>query len=393
MGKPVTGRSAAVVLLGLAALWLTLGVTVAGVVPKSMAGRTLGVFLFDARAGAASAVTVTATGNLNEFAAAGSLARRALLRDPTSVDAVAALGLMRLAKSDRVRANRLFSYAYRLSRRDFGTLIWRIQERIQANDVDGALQLYDIAMRTSAKAPPILLPTLARAVRNPYVAQRVDVMLARNPFWMTAFFEPLVQVGEPKALFALTRGRLSLKREADQFLTRAAVSRFLREGRLDRAWSFYDSVAGAAGRIAMIRNGNFESPPIVPPMDWSLAQDPALSGLLQVRPNGGSAALFLYSEDERSGEVARQLLKLPAGKLLFTAKTGDVSTRGKAPAVRLECAEGSPIFNASLTPNAVSVPFAVPAGCPFQWLVLEAGQRRLDEPVPWIDDIRIDKVG
>jgi hypothetical protein len=60
LGKPVTGRSAAVVLLGLAALWLTLGVTVAGVVPKSMAGRTLGVFLFDARAGAASAVTVTA---------------------------------------------------------------------------------------------------------------------------------------------------------------------------------------------------------------------------------------------------------------------------------------------------------------------------------------------
>ena len=104
-----------------------------------------------------------------------------------------------------------------------------------------------------------------------------------------------------------------------------------------------------------------------------------------------NVALFLFSEGQRAGDVARQLLRLRPGRYLFRARSGSLPQSARAqPSVRLECAGGSGFCSPGPSGSwASGLAFTVPAGCATQWLVIAGGAIEADQPMPWIDDIAI----
>ena len=91
------------------------------------------------------------------------LAWLALRQDPTAVRAAITLGLSAQLGGEINGARRLFAYAQALSRRELQTQLWAIEDAVSRDDITGALRQYDIALRTSRKAPDLLFPVLASA--------------------------------------------------------------------------------------------------------------------------------------------------------------------------------------------------------------------------------------
>lgn len=389
-------RSAAIALGAAAILWLTLANTVGGIVHATQAGRVLGWSPFDARLKAGAALSsFSRVRDRRGLIPVADLSEQALRRDPTNVDAIRTLALVRYLQNRPREAASLFRYSDRLSRRDLGTRLWLIEDRVRADDVAGALGHFDLALRTSPRAAEILMPVLVSAVQEPHIARRVRVLLNANPPWRQTFFEPLVHSSRSRAMAVyLLSGHLDAGNAADRFLAKAAFSRFVRENDPAQAWALYDSIRGvsAAARALAVRDGGFDQAGDLPPFDWMLTADSDLAGLRQGRPDAANnVALFLFSEGQRAGDAARQLLRLRPGRYVFRARSGSLPPGAQAqPSVRLECAGGAALFTRTFRELGSGLAFAVPAGgCAAQWLVIAGGAIEGDQPMPWIDDIAI----
>jgi hypothetical protein len=132
----------------------------------------------------------------------GILLRDAAKMDPQSV--------MRLAKASlknqaiNARALRLAAYAAdkerksvdaavfmrlsdRVSRREFGTQIWLIENAIKEDDIPKVLNHYDSALRTQKEAPALLFPVLTQAIAEQRVADALRPILKQRPPWYYGF--------------------------------------------------------------------------------------------------------------------------------------------------------------------------------------------------------------
>ena len=98
---------------------------------------------------------------------ARALVRRALARDLTQVQAIEQRALDEALSGNSGRARRLFALSDRLSRRSLPTRLWLIQDAVDRGNVAGALRNFDIALRTTTDAQPILFPVLAKAAADP----------------------------------------------------------------------------------------------------------------------------------------------------------------------------------------------------------------------------------
>src|SRR5690606_1446045 len=105
----------------------------------------------------------------DEDSPAVTLAREALRQDPTSVDALAVLGLQAELKNDAAQARKVFGYSRELSRRELRAQIWAIEESVRRGDIAEALHHYDMALRTSVRAQELLFPILAAALEEPSI--------------------------------------------------------------------------------------------------------------------------------------------------------------------------------------------------------------------------------
>ena len=379
-------------------LWISLTNTVGGTAHRNNAGRLLYVFPFDSRlkSGAARAMIEQTRTRAAALGAEG-LAEAALLRDPTNVDAIWVLAYVRGVQNRVNEARALIRYSDQLSRRDLPTRLWLIEERVQANDVNGALRNFDIALRTSSQAPTVLMPVLVSAAQDDNIARSLLVLLRTNPAWRQAFFERLVQGSRShsRAVY-LMQGQLNASNVGDRFIARAAFTRFLRENDPAQAYALYDVIAGVspALRAAPVRDGGFDRNGDLPPFDWMLTADENLAGMRQARPDvANNAALYVYSQGGRTGEIARQLLRLTPGRYQFSARTGNLPRGAEGqPSVRLECVSGAQLFGGIFRDMGGGQAFTVPGNCPFQWLVIGGGGVEGDQPLPWIDDIAIARI-
>lgn len=390
-------RAGAIVLGAIVLLWITMANTVAGgALHRNHASRLVGFSPFDARLQSASArATFEAGRNKAGMLQAAAPAEQALLRDPTNVEALWVLGYVRGFQNRPEQSRALFQYADQLSRRDFPTRLWLIEERVQANDVNGALRNFDIALRTSQQAPTVLLPVLVSAAQDNNIAPRLLALLRTNPAWRQAFFEQLAQSSRShsRAVY-LMQGQLNASNIGDRFIARAAITRFLRENDPAQAYALYDVIAGVtpAQRQAPVRDSGFDRDGELPPFDWMLTAEENLAGLRQSRPDqNNNAALIVYSQGGRTGDVARQLLRLGPGSYRFGARVGNVPRGDEGqPSARLECVTGGArLFSSQFRQIGQGQTFSVPANCPFQWLIIAGGGVEGDQALPWIDDIAI----
>ncbi|MGW8192428.1 hypothetical protein [Sphingomonas hankookensis] len=329
---------------------------------------------------------------------ADELARLALRQDPTTVPAVATLGINAQVRGDTTAARRIFAYSERLSRRDLRTRLWAIEDAVDRGDIPGALRNYDIALRTSRIAAGLLFPVLASAISDPDIRQALVSRLVQRPIWSDQFLASIAATGpEVRAtaiLFeALQRRGITLPSGAAS----ALVSRLLAENHVGDAWRFYATLTpGADRRVA--RDPNFTANLTSPtPFDWVPVIDSGVSATLQRGERGG---IFDFSVPPNlGGPILRQTQLLPPGNYEIKGSSIGIEQADDAlPYWTLTCPNGRELGRV-IVPNSAQANgrfagrFTVPAGCMVQQLVLVArSSEQLSGLTGQISEIRLQPV-
>ena len=149
-----------------------------------------------------------------------------------------------------------------------------------------------------------------------------------------------------------------------------------------RAWQ---RVAGV-GPFAGIYNPGFKLWPAPPPFNWTPVGGTA--AMVEPVPGGGLKLVYYGREDSL---LIQQLMVLAPGRYRLAMRIGDIPPRahGNDDGVRLgwqlTCADGGPTLAslplAGRAPGLIALNFAVPSGCPAQWIALHGTAGSFGEPV------------
>jgi hypothetical protein len=376
-------------------------VTAGGVFRRLNPDLALRFMPFDARANAAAANQLVMKNGTRMLDPARDQAVRALARDPTAVDAVATLGMIASFQGRNDLADRRFGYAERVSRRDVPSQLWFIERRVQANDIEGALHHYNIALSTSLATRQQLTPILIAAASNAGIAGPLRNLLRAKPIWRDNFFERFVAEGmDARALVAMTSGLLDARTQPDRNYLNVLMIRLLQMHAYAEAWEAWRvATRERAASATALRDGQFRVDDGLPPFHWIYSVEPGL--IPERRPRADAAAGFaLYlPASARDGEVARQLLHLGPGRHEIAADVGDTgSDPDLRPRLSLRCATEAgemlldlPLPQAPTGGGAMRALVSVPGNCPFQWVAIRVrgDMDNSGSGEPWISSIRI----
>lgn len=307
---------------------------------------------------------------------AEQFAKKALSGEPLAVPAVASLAIANQFRGNTEAARRLFAYSDRLSRRDLRTRLWAIEDAVSREDIPGALRNYDMALRTSRRAPEILFPILSAAVSDPEIARGLLSLLETNPPWGESFVAQLAGSDvEPLAIaqfydMASAQG-LAVRPSAEA----ALVNKLVASGAYERAWAYYRNTRRDVD-ARRSRNPDFaetiESPSL---FDWNaVAAVPGVNASLQ---SGQAGGVLDFSAPATVGAlVAQQYQLLPPGRYRLEGRSVGVDQSPNAsPYWSLECIDGREMGRIDL-PNSSEAngrfagEFRVDTGCPAQILKL-----------------------
>lgn len=350
-------------------------VGIANIADASAPARALRYYPFHGEALANQSFNKLEAQTPEAIAQAEQLARRALDRDPTAVAAVRTLGYIEDVRGDHERAFRLLRQALALNRRDLLTHLWLIEHYVGQGDTAHALEHYDMALRTSAAAHPLLMPILIQASSEPGIRKPLARILATRPVWGPAFIREFIAKADPVDAAVDMERRLaevgapfSAQQDEDLAVRLVAEERFDLAARLlkrDR-----DPATVIDGRFEFQRPQSLFS--------WTLRSSYSLgsSGDASIMDKNDHVLAIFGSPDE-GGEVARQLLILRHGRYrLSSAANGLTAVPQDQARWLLTCAgrNGRDIAALNLRGGSGSLTsaleFDVPDGCPAQWLTL-----------------------
>ncbi len=232
---------------------------------------------YDARAAVAAAQARVARRESVASPEVRRLVAQTLARDVTLTSAIEMRALQAEAEQDPVREERLFALSSQISRRSLPTRLWLIQRSVDKGDVAGALDDFDIALRTSTAAPEVLFPVLARAADDPALAAPIARVLDRPEDWRLVFLH-----------YAITEAHAGPGVAA--VLMRMHDRRAIIEGRVDEALIGELVSEQAFGLARQVRLA------FGPPADSGLVADPRFADPRQPYPfgwnlvDGGTAA-------------------------------------------------------------------------------------------------------
>ncbi len=330
---------------------------------------------------------------------ADGLARQALQQDPTAVPAVATLGIDAQIRGATSTARRIFTYSEMLSRRDFRTRIWAIEDAVGRGDIPGALRNYDIALRTSRIAPDLLFPVLISAITDDKVRAALVRTLATRPAWGDQFIAYVSGNGPDASATARLFEALQQRGIAQsEGATAALVSRLLSGGKVEDAWRYYSSVHPGVDR-RLSRDSEFVANLTNPSsFDWNLVGD---SGILATIQRGERGGIFDFSvPPSLGGPLLEQTQWLPPGVYILEGHSIGVNQPDTTlPYWVLHCGEGRElgrvVVPASEQDNGRFVGrFRVPADCPIQHLTLMArATEQMTGTTGQINRVRLRPVG
>ncbi len=303
-----------------------------------------------------------------------NLAHLALKQDPTAVRAVVTLGLGAQLLGNTAGARRLFAYANSLSRREFQTQLWLIEDSVARNDIPGVLRQYDIALRTSRTAPDLLFPVLAAAVDDSAIRTAMVRTLASEPVWGPSFTLYASAHSDPRAAVSLFRTMSRAGVEVTEEPRARLINRLISGGSFVDAWNYYSAFRPGTDR-RMSRDPRFEADLAIPtPFDWTTIASPGISSLIQSGEQGG---VFDFSAPSTvGGPVLQQMQMLPPGNYRLEGRSiGIDQPEGSRPYWLLSCRDGRELGRVAMSNSvqakgAFSGRFSVPTRCPVQTLVL-----------------------
>jgi tetratricopeptide (TPR) repeat protein len=396
-------RACGTIALAAVALLLVFKVSMAGVLVNANPPFVLAWAPFDAQARANwAAVLLTAGRPTSEVRAA---AEAAIRRDPTRVVAYRTLALAADRDGDSARALFYADLANRVSRRDQPTQVWLVGHFLRQGDFARGVRHLDIALTTSDRSRHLLFPLMASSMIDRRMQSLLRETLARRPEWWLPFLAYAADnASDLPAAAALAAGLLDPAVREQRAVIATLLQRLAESGEFDAAGALFARSVGTPA-FGMVRDGGFQADPALPPFDWQLMHDDDLTAVRQSRPDSaGGSALSLIASGGRSGTVARQLLRLPAGTYRLGAEVGaipaDLSDR---PTLRVACAEApteaAPLV--ALRPERsgtegqrIGGAFTVPTRCAWQWLSVSlSGDGPQSDISPWIDNIAIMRAG
>lgn len=300
-----------------------------------------------------------------------ALVDSALARDLALPAAVELRALRAEAEGDKARAATLFALSDRISRRSLGTRVWRIQRAVDAGDVAGALGDFDIALRTSAAAPPLMFPVLTNAASDPALVAPIAGLLDRPSDWRAMFLHyAVVERHAPPGVADLVLGirdRAWVKREG---VDRSLVEELAAQGAFAQARRIHDAFQPA--RKGWVADPDFSRPDQAYPFGWRLIETGEIGAARGVV--AGRSVLTYQAPSGAGGVVATQVLTLPKGAYRLAVRTA-AADAAAAPYWTLSCAgAGGPRLLQLDQPREAgasgTADFAVPDGCSGQLLAL-----------------------
>lgn len=376
-GTPLRGgrgavRLAAIAAGALALAWFAVSVSIAAASRTGAPELALRFASHDAVAAGNQAYGLIEQGaDAAGIRRARSLAVMALRRDPTVIPAYRTLGLLADADGRRGTARRIFSATETLSRRDFPVELWLIDDRVQADDVAGALVHFDRALRTSRLAEPVLIPILVRATEDSRLLGPIGRLLIASPEWRKPYFLALYNGGKASENIARLLESVGNLEERKLFAARLAS-----EKRFAAAAALF---ARAGGDLhSSVRGPYFDAQPgDFLPFDWEFVNSDGVSAEARATGSDGKKALDFSVRGGRRSDIARQLLALKPGNYAIATEASGAWPRDAAPTWTMTCAsEAGPVLSTlALTAGTGFAPgkasFTVPAGCAYQWLRLQ----------------------
>jgi len=299
----------------------------------------------------------------------------ALARDVTLLGAIELRASQFDASGDNARAARLFALSDAISRRSLPTRLWLIQRSVDRGEVAGALENFDIALRTSEVAPDILFPVLAGATSDPALAVPIAGLLDRPSDWRIMFLNHAIdRGGNPADIGHIVLRMRDRRALADNQVDQKLIAALVTHSQFGLARRVHDAFHPTDGRRTPVADSDFSRPEESFPFGWGLRHDGeawAARDLIEGKP-----ALLYGSTASGDGPVATQLLLLPPGRFRISVESAGATTDPASPPFwSLTCGERNGPQIALLdqpvqTGGLASIDFAVPAGCAAQWLAL-----------------------
>lgn len=327
----------------------------------------------------------------------------ALRRSPIEVVAARTLALAEDAQSNSAASHHALDFAHYLSRRDLPTELALIERSVAEQDIAKALDHYDHALRTNANAEELLFPVLVTAAADPKISTLLVKKLAMRPLWWRAYVGQLLAANPAPEVLLAVLGPLHLnwRDNMEQPLLAGAVSQMVVHGQYSSANVLIRTSRGAGRVSGGLRNGDFESDPVVPGFDWTLS-DTGGNATARIELNGGTKTRTLFlASGGTPDDLAQQLVLLSAGRHNISGIAGDISTNEwEQPHIVIDCSEqpstvllDQPIPTRDATGGSFSFEFLVPSRCAVQSIRIRAS-RQITEggAASWIDDLRFDSI-
>jgi hypothetical protein len=312
-------------------------------------------------------------GRVSEPAMAGLVA--ALARAPLAEEPFAIEGVRAVAAGNEARGLKLLEEARRRDPRSRTARLILLDRYLRDKRLDKAGIEIAALNRLIPRAGEVLVPELARMAREPRTGEALIEVLAGEPSLQQAVLERLASSGADAGLIlrVASRTRAAATRDGLPW-QRVLLSRLVSSGDYPRAHQLWRSFAGmpAAGVDKGLYDGAFRGLPGAAPFNWEL-----VSGAAGVAERVGQPALQVEYYGRTDAELAKQLLMLRPGRYRLRFRVeGSAKGEGSRLEWVLSCPAGAaellriPLRDVDSSPRAMTGEFAVPGGCPAQWLRL-----------------------
>lgn len=311
-----------------------------------------------------------------------AMAKQSLRGGALNPVAIRLLGYVADVRGDRTKARELMLLSQKVSRRDFGTQLWLIEDAVARGDKGQALYHYDIAMRATPSSRAILFPTLVGALSDPEVRKGLVPYVRLAPDWLPDFMAEATNTGNNPANLAdvMVKAGSLPDTEAYKNLSNALLAQLVAKGKLPAFRQYYLSIPGnKAETLQTVGLGKLAVNLPYPVAGWQIADNVAIGGGFSAPDKKGAQALTAFAGSGERGEMMRKILFLAPGRYRFRAAYKAVESAPDAE-IRwdLQCLKAAGPSPTWFTADSVksgrfssAQDLVIPADCPYQLLVLQ----------------------
>ncbi len=252
-----------------------------------------------------------------------AMAKQSLRGGALNPVAIRLLGYVADVRGNKEKAREFMLLSQKVSRRDFGTQLWLIEDAVARDDKKQALYHYDIAMRTTPSSHGILFPTLIGALNDPEVRHELVPFVRQAPEWLLPFLNVAVGTVENPANLAdvlVKAGRLP---EQDNYrsYSNLLLGQLAAKGKFPAFRQYYLSLAGnRSSTFASASLGNDTVNLRYPAAGWQLVDNPSIGGGFVPSGKKGYYSLTAFAGSGERGELMRKYLFLRPGNYSFLAR-------------------------------------------------------------------------